>query len=90
MKKYRSKPVEIEAVQWDGVTKEPILNMMGQPAHINPSSSYFFEPMDSLIKIKTLEGIMTAKPGDWIIKGTEGEFYPCKDSVFQTKYEEIE
>lgn len=39
--------------------------------------------------IDTLEGTMTALPGDWIIRVTEGEFYPCKDSVFQRKYEPV-
>jgi hypothetical protein len=37
--------------------------------------------------IHTLEGVMTAQPGDWIIRGTEGELYPCKPSVFERKYE---
>ena len=40
------------------------------------------------IEISTLEGKMKALLGDWVIKGTEGEFYPCKDSVFQRKYHE--
>lgn len=37
--------------------------------------------------VATLEGNMVAEPGHWIIKGTEGEFYPCKDSVFRRKYQ---
>ena len=32
--------------------------------------------------IDTLEGVMTASPGDYIIKGVEGEFYPCKPGIF--------
>ena len=40
------------------------------------------------IEISTLEGKMKALLGDWVICGTEGEFYPCKDSVFQRKYHE--
>lgn len=39
------------------------------------------------INIQTLEGVMRASEGDWIIKGTVGEFYPCKPGVFQNKYE---
>lgn len=38
------------------------------------------------ITIQTLEGNMICNIGDWVIRGTEGEFYPCKDSVFQRKY----
>lgn len=40
--------------------------------------------------IPTLEGDMHARPDDWIIKGTEGEFYPCKDTVFRRKYTDKE
>lgn len=39
------------------------------------------------IYIRTLEGTMKADPGDWILRGTRGEFYPCKPDVFATKYE---
>lgn len=39
--------------------------------------------------IHTLEGDMTARPGDWIITGIEGETYPCKPDIFQATYEEI-
>ena len=39
--------------------------------------------------IDTLEGNMVARVGDWIITGTEGEKYPCKDSVFRAKYEPV-
>ena len=41
------------------------------------------------IKIKTLEGEMLAKIGDWIIKGVKGEFYPCKPDIFEATYEKI-
>ena len=41
------------------------------------------------LEIKTLEGIMTANIGDWIIKGINGEFYPCKNDIFQKTYEEV-
>ena len=42
------------------------------------------------ISIKTLEGTMHAIPGDWIIKGVKGEFYPCKPDIFAATYDEIE
>lgn len=38
------------------------------------------------LKIETLEGIMTANPGDWIITGVEGEQYPCKPDIFEKTY----
>ena len=40
--------------------------------------------------VQTLEGDMQGNPGDWLIKGTRGEFYPCKDDVFRQKYEPID
>ena len=40
--------------------------------------------------IKTLEGTMEATAGDWIIKGIQGEIYPCKDDIFQQTYEKVE
>lgn len=42
------------------------------------------------IKISTLEGVMKANFGDWIIKGVNGEFYPCKPDIFDKTYEEVD
>lgn len=42
---------------------------------------------DQEIEINTLEGAMTAKPRDWIIRGIQGEFYPCKPDIFEATYE---
>ena len=56
-----------------------------------PDGGFICFPQDmSWIKIKTLEGEMKANVGDWIIKGTAGELYPCKDSIFQEIYEKVE
>ena len=84
MKKYKSKPVIIEAIQYDGKNHMEILKIGGHGGPI-----FKVTEIQKLI-IKTLEGDMDARPTDWIIKGTEGEYYPCKDSVFQRKYEAIE
>jgi hypothetical protein len=40
------------------------------------------------LALDTLEGTMTASPGDWIIRGVQGEFYPCKPDIFDATYEE--
>lgn len=45
---------------------------------------------DQVIDIYTLEGEMRADMGDWIIKGVEGEFYPCKPGIFAKTYEPVE
>ena len=45
---------------------------------------------DGVLIIHTLEGDMTVSEGDWIIKGVNGEFYPCKDDIFQKTYEKVD
>lgn len=42
------------------------------------------------ISIDTLEGVITASPGDWVIRGVQGEFYPCKPDIFAATYERAE
>ena len=79
--KYRKKPVEIEAVQFNGWNFEEIHAWMLDLKCVD--SSYFRETMI----IKTLEGDMTANIGDYIIKGVRGEFYPCKPDIFELTYE---
>jgi hypothetical protein len=80
MPKFRKKPVVIEAMQYT----DTMLNyiqlavFMGQEVIAN----------NSKLEIKTLEGVMTASKGDWIIKGVHGEFYPCKPDIFELTYEE--
>jgi hypothetical protein len=44
----------------------------------------------SQVTIDTAEGRMTASPGDWIIKGVQGEFYPCKPAIFKATYEPMD
>jgi hypothetical protein len=84
---YRKKPVVIEAVQWDGNNQGEIADFMKvmirtktSPEEGNPSGK---------ITIETLEGNMEASIGDFIIKGVNGEFYPCKPDIFEKTYEEV-
>lgn len=84
--KYKKKPVVIEAIQWKGTKEsfdsiiETFKEMDWVPGDIG---SYQF-------RIKTLEGWHTASKGDYIIKGVNGEFYPCKPDVFQMTYDKVE
>ncbi len=82
MTKFRKKPVVIEAVQWTGILNVEILNFL-------PDGVYQALGGDGNLRIPTLEGVMLASPGDWIIKGVAGEFYPCKPDVFEKTYEEV-
>ena len=93
MAKYRKKPVIIEAVQFNGFNKkngqvdlserpEWLINEFGKKV-------IFFDKRNTLT-IKTLEGNMIANIGDWIIKGINGEYYPCKPNIFEQTYELVE
>lgn len=89
---YTSRPISIEAVQWDGSADmaTPIIDwVVENDGTISLHCADFdaCERGEHVLRIRTLEGTMDAAAGWWIIKGTEGEFYPCKDSVFQRKYQ---
>ena len=52
-----------------------------------PASGVSIDPRDGRLIISTLEGLHWADPGDWIIRGVQGEFYPCKPDIFAATYE---
>ena len=88
--KYRKKPVEIEAIQWNGEKVQEIVDFVGNSCTVDMLQySNTDRPIYTLV-IHTLEGNMTANAGDFIIKGVKGEFYPCKPDVFEQTYEEVE
>lgn len=87
MAKFRKKPVVIEAAQWTGdVSGAKALSDM---ARDSDRTVLQFE-MDGVINVHTLEGVMQARIGDWIIRGVKGEFYPCKPDIFAATYEAVE
>lgn len=75
--RYRKKPVVIEAVRYTGDNGQEIGRFVGE-ADRNSENQFL---------IHTLEGTMAADPGDWIIRGVQGEFYPCKPDIFAATYE---
>lgn len=79
---FTKKPVEIEARQYDGTSR----NASELMEWISENNYYAWKDDDDLV-ISTLEGPHHAKPGDWIIKGIKGEFYPCKPDIFDATYE---
>ena len=97
MTKYRKRPVEVEAWQFkaDGANLENrdaaifIAAWCGGRVDSEAKAS---DPTDVAywITIPTLEGLMKARPGDWIIRGVKGEFYPCKPDIFEATYEPVE
>lgn len=82
MSQFRKKPVIVEAWPFDGgwETAQPIV-------HAGAIQQITFYPGRHTLRIKTLEGDMTASAGDWIIRGVAGEFYPCKPDIFEATYE---
>lgn len=85
--KYRKKPVIIEAVQF----KDDADALCELSAFIDNQDLRvdYADPKNPVLKIETLEGVMKASVGDYIIKGVNGEFYPCKPDIFQKTYEEV-
>ena len=81
--RYRKKPVVIEAKQWFKDGDHPLVKPYeGQHGVIKGIGPYGW--------INTLEGGHIVTPGDWIITGVKGEYYPCKPDVFAATYEAAE
>jgi hypothetical protein len=82
VKQYRKKPVVIEAMQWTEDNLQNIINFC-------PDCFTYEKKYKQILAITTLEGTMTASPGDYIIKGVAGEFYACKPDIFEKTYDTI-
>ena len=78
--KYRKKPVVIEAIKYE-------------KKHIGRALDFCnklrYSPFDNEYYVDTLEGFMKVTEGDFIIKGVNGEFYPCKPDIFEKTYEKL-
>lgn len=84
IRKYKTKPCEIEAIKWTGFNISEIKSFVGNQLICE---KYDNDSDCVKMKIHTLEGDMEITEGDYIIKGLRGEFYPCKPDVFKRKYE---
>ena len=100
--RFRKRPVVIEvmrlvgdATSWHAVYQWIKRNTLGsfEPMDViegrkpYPASGVSIDPRDGRIIISTLEGLHWADPGDFIIRGVKGEFYPCKPDIFEATYE---
>lgn len=83
IKTFVKKPVEIQAVQWTGDNYDEIEAFVSE-FYVEQSAEYW----NKLI-VHTLEDDVYASLGDWIIRGVNGEFYPCKPYIFEQTYEEV-
>lgn len=97
MAKFRKKPVVIEAFQLTEVTRydnrdwpqwmhEAWNKDKKEEGAVYPFSD---ESFGKGLQIHTKEGVMLASIGDWIIKGVNGELYPCKPDIFEKTYEPV-
>lgn len=85
--KYRKKPVEVEVMYFD--PNKAGSTSVGEIVAWIESNGGEAGHYGNEIAITTLEGTMTAKPGDYIIRGVAGEFYPCKPDIFAQTYEAV-
>lgn len=88
MSLFKKKPVVVQAFKWTGgpdQTEDPEWIVEA----INAQYVWFVEDENgqTVMRIETLEGAITAQPGDYIIKGVKGELYPCKPDIFELTYE---
>lgn len=95
IRQYRKKPVVVEAVQLNTTNMPEVADWIGgDTAKIVVESEEAWKLGKGVpgfsMTIHTLEGDMTAKSGDYIIKGVNGEFYPCKPDIFTQTYMEME
>lgn len=81
MQKYVKKPLEIEALQWTG-NEEEMREFLGE--------LFLLIYNDEGLRIETLEGPVKASLGDYVIKGIQGEFYPCREDIFHATYDQVE
>lgn len=76
---YVKKPIPIAAVQWNGENIDEVSAFIGEN----------ITQYNNTLTIKTLEGDMWAAVGDYILRGVNGEFYPCKEEIFKKTYDEV-
>ena len=88
VKKYRKKPVVIEAIQFIDTPER--LEELSKFIDNQPLRVDYKNPNKPVLKLQTLEGEHIASVGDIIIKGVKGEFYPCKPDIFEKTYEPVE
>lgn len=95
MMKYRKKPVEVEAVLLENSEAsieravEFVYNIGMETSMLGRSSTIQQVKQEGGFIIRTLEGNMKANFGDYIIKGIQGEFYPCKSDIFESTYDAV-
>ena len=90
IRRYRKRPVVISALRWEPGDLASAGFMVGWLlAHRCDFRHDSGSGETTTLDIRTLEGVMTAQPGDWVIRGVAGEFYPCRPDIFDATYEPV-
>lgn len=88
--KYRKKPIEIEAIAYNGHNGSELFRWSGgkvvESPVLEPSDD---DPIGCYVQVYKPDGVMIGVTGDYIIRGIKGEFYPCKPDIFELTYEPI-
>jgi hypothetical protein len=89
-RKFRKKPVVVEAMLYESTTfsRNQIIYWMESHLALSRGTAYQIDVDSGEFFILTLEGRMKVAHGDYIIRGVQGEFYPCKPDIFNATYEE--
>ena len=83
---YRMRPVEIEAMRWDGSMERALEIRHWADGAVEMA---FKDDKVTHMFVDTFEGTMQARPGGWVIKGIHGDFYPCNPDIFEATYEKV-
>lgn len=86
--RFRKKPVEVEAIRYTGRNCHDVALFLYGEVGAEAWRDCGCDG-DEVWLVVTLEGTMEARPGDWIVKGVQGEFYPCKPDIFAATYDEV-
>ena len=87
--KFRKKPIVVEAIQWLVYNYPDVVRFAEETNQtVRLDRDTFREYSEVGLMVDTLEGMVIASPGDWIIRGVHGELYPCKPDIFEETYEE--
>ena len=84
--KYRKKPVVIEAIQYNGTNLNEVLTLNSDGSRDIQENE---DSKGNYLMIPTLEGVMVASIGDFVIQGINKELYPCKPDIFKKTYEAV-
>lgn len=89
-RRFRKKPVEIEAIQMTGGNTVQVVGFIRDAGVRYSTATHPTDGTRDQVFISTLEGEMRAVDGDWIVEGVQGELYPVKPDIFAATYEPVD